>query len=532
VAGVLTECPNADVLVTSRERLRVQGEHVYSVPVLGREEARRLFVTRARAVRPDFEPDELLDDLCARLDDLPLALELAAARTSLLSTAQLLERLGTRLDLLRGGRDAEARQQTLRATIEWSFELLDSEERTLLAALSLFRGGWTVEAAERVCEADVELLQSLADKSLIRRWESGRFGMLETIREFAAEQLSTADEDELLRRLLDYLLELFEDANLGPHLRGEPRMGLAQEERPNVDVALACATDAEELVLGFRLMELLEMYWSTNDPMGARTRVDSLLALAGEDLDSATHSKALRLRGGTFDMTGRSDLAEPEYERALELLLPFGHTADTTHLILRIANAASQQGDHVRAKRLATEALESGAVHWRDEAIGLTVLSKSAFAKGDAEEGARLAHLAADAAERLGFMWWRGITLLGAAEQELVLGELEGAKSDFASGLETLATVRDLVNLPIALAAGSALAARLGDAARAGTLWGALEAEAEREPKQTTIANMKEYEPYLEPVRGDAFEEGREQGRTLSLEEAVAYALERDSLDA
>ena len=188
VAAVLAECPHADVLVTSRERLRVQGEQVYPVPVLERGEARALFVARARAAQPDFEPDERVDELCDRLDDLPLALELAAARTSLLTTAQLLERLGGRLDLLRGGRDADTRQQTLRATIDWSYELLELEEQRLLAALSVFRGGWTLEAAERVCDADVELLQSLVDKSLVRRWESGRFGMLETIREFAAER--------------------------------------------------------------------------------------------------------------------------------------------------------------------------------------------------------------------------------------------------------------------------------------------------------------------------------------------------------
>ena len=150
VGRLLAECSHADVLVTSRERLQLQGEHVYPVPVLERTESRRLFVARARAAQPDFEPGEHLDELCERLDDLPLALELAAARAPLLSTQQLLERLGDRLDFLRGGRDAETRQQTLRATIEWSFELLDADERKLLAALSIFRGGWTIEAAEQV----------------------------------------------------------------------------------------------------------------------------------------------------------------------------------------------------------------------------------------------------------------------------------------------------------------------------------------------------------------------------------------------
>ncbi|HZT94997.1 MAG TPA: adenylate/guanylate cyclase domain-containing protein, partial [Gaiellaceae bacterium] len=146
VAAVLTECARADVLVTSRERLRVQGEHVYPVPVLERAASVELFLARARAAQPGFEPDEHLDELCARLDDLPLALELAAARASLLSTEQLLERLGNRLDLLRGGRDAETRQQTLRATIEWSYELLEPDEKALLARLSVFRGGWALEA--------------------------------------------------------------------------------------------------------------------------------------------------------------------------------------------------------------------------------------------------------------------------------------------------------------------------------------------------------------------------------------------------
>ena len=518
VAAVLAECPRADVLVTSRERLRVQGEHVYPVPVLERREALRLFVTRARAAQPDFEQDEHLDELCARLDDLPLALELAAARTSLLSTEQLLERLGNRLDLLRGGRDAETRQQTLRATIEWSYELLEPDEQRLLAALSVFRGGWTLEAAERVCEADLELLQSLVDKSLIRRWESERFGMLETIREFAAEQLDTDERDMLPRRLLAYLHELFEGANLRPREEGEPRMELAQQERSNVDAALAWATQAGEAVSGLRLLELLEMYWGTNDPVAGRARLDALLAVADE-IDPATHARALRFRGATLDMTNRNDLAEPEYERAIGLLRSVGDEAEATHLTLRIAHAAVRQGDLGRATALASAALDA------DPSLALNVLAQVAFAREDAEEGARLAREAADAAGARGFTWWRGVTLLGASESLLALGRLETARTFFSEGLEMLRSVRDLVNLPIALAAGAALAAQSGDAAQAGTLWGALEAETDREPRATSVRAEEEYEPYLEPVRGDVFEEARLRGRALSLEDAVAYVL-------
>ena len=433
--------------------------------------------------------------------------------------------MGKRLDLLRGGRDAETRQQTLRATIDWSYELLEADERSLLAALSVFRGGWTLEAAEEVADADLELLQSLVDKSLVSRWESGRFGMLETIREFAAEQLPQSESDAFGRRLLEHLLAVFEDANLGPQLRGEPRIELAQAERPNVDVALAWATEAGETVRGLRLMELLETYWSTNDPVSARPRVDALVAVAGKDIEATTLAKALRLRGGTFDMTGRSDLAEQDYQRAIELLRPLGDANEKAHLTARIAMAASQQGNTARAKVLAREALASTGLSPRDKSIVLTVLSKAAFTEGDAAEGVQLAREAADAAEKLGFTWWRGITLFGASEGLLTLGDFDTSQGFFAEAVELLRSVNDLVNLPIALAAGAALAAQLGDPVRAGTLWGALEAEAEQEPRQSTIDNMALYEPYLEPARGSDFDQARARGRTLTLDDAVAYAI-------
>ena len=263
VAAVLNECPQADVLVTSRERLRVQGEQVYPVPLLARAEACGLFAARVRAAEPDFEPDEHVDELCARLDDLPLAIELAAARASLLTTSQLLERLGNRLDLLRGGRDAETRQQTLRATIEWSYELLEPDEQRLLGALSVFRGGWTLEAAEDVAQADLELMQSLVDKSLVRRWESGRFGMLETIREFVTEQPELAGEIARAgRRHAGYFLEIAEDAGLcveGIEAgSGESGYQTVLPERDNLRAALDFFIAADELEPATRLAVSLE----------------------------------------------------------------------------------------------------------------------------------------------------------------------------------------------------------------------------------------------------------------------------------
>src|SRR3954468_25113479 len=165
----LRDVSGPTLVVTSRERLQVQGEQVYSVPPLADEEGVELFLSRARAIDSDVSASESVAELCSRLYTLPLALELAAARAGLFSPEQLVERLAQRLDLFKGGRDADPRQQTLRATIEWSYDLLEPEEQRFFRALSVFASSCTFEAAEAVCEADADALQSLLDKSLVRR---------------------------------------------------------------------------------------------------------------------------------------------------------------------------------------------------------------------------------------------------------------------------------------------------------------------------------------------------------------------------
>ena len=202
LGALLSACPNLDVLVTSRERLRVGGEQTYPVPPLAESDGEALFLTRARAVDPGFTPSGAVRELCLHLDELPLALELAAARTALFSPEQLLEKLAQRLDLLKGERDADPRQQTLRATIEWSYDLLSDDEQRLFARLAVFAGGCTYEAAEEIAGADPDTLQSLLDKSLVRKRDSKlgpRYWMLETIREYAAERLEESGEADELR---------------------------------------------------------------------------------------------------------------------------------------------------------------------------------------------------------------------------------------------------------------------------------------------------------------------------------------------
>jgi predicted ATPase len=149
--------------MTSRERLQLAGEHVYAVPPLEHDDGVALFTASARALDPSFRPTREVEELCERLDRLPLALELAAARTVLFTPEQLLERLGQRLDLLKGGRDSDPRQQTLRATIAWSHDQLTADEQRLFAQIAVFAGGCTYCAAEGVCGADPDTLQSLLD---------------------------------------------------------------------------------------------------------------------------------------------------------------------------------------------------------------------------------------------------------------------------------------------------------------------------------------------------------------------------------
>ncbi len=528
VAEVLAACPHADVLVTSRERLRVQGEHVYPVPVLERTEARRLFVARARAAEPSFEPDELLDDLCARLDDLPLAIELAAARVSLLSTSQLLERLGSRLDLLRGGRDAETRQQTLRATIAWSYELLEPAERAFLMALSVFRGGWTIEAAERVGDGALDLLQSLVDKSLVRRWESGRFGMLETIREFADEQLEQAGETEHARRRhAEYFLELAEDAGLcveGIEAgKGETGFRVVLPERDNLRAAFDFFAAAGEIEPAARLGASLEQYWVTNSPAeGARLLRD--LYERGAELPPELRVRVVRSLAGCVYILGEFDEGRRLGDEALEIYRQLGEDWGVAHMLLRVAVDESRRRDLTNARRLLDESLALWNSPFNEAQVTLQ-LGTIEVREGRREEGLELVDRAAVLAREIHFIWWEQNALATGAEIALELGDVEGSRERAAAGLGLAQSIGDRQGMVYSLALLAWAAAEAGDAERAGRLWGAVEAEAERGPIGQWESERADYAAHVQRVAGPEFERAAEAGRRLALDDAVAYAL-------
>jgi predicted ATPase/class 3 adenylate cyclase len=314
LATLLESCSGLRLLATSREPLRVAAEQEYPVLPFASAEAVEFFSARARTFKPDFERSFAVAEICRRLDNLPLALELAAARVKVLSPGQLLARLERALPLLTDGRrDAPERQQTLEATIAWSYELLTEPEQRFFARLSVFAGGCTVEAAENVCAAELETLASLVDKSLLRQSEE-RFWMLETIREFALERLGEREPSgDVYGRYVEYLLAGAE-ANYGvlfdPPTQGQ--LDWFESEHDNLRAALDWLQEsraASELEL--RLAAACVKFWiHRGNWTEARRRVEGAL----ERADAAP----AWLRARVLEAAAEFAWTQGEYERAKE----------------------------------------------------------------------------------------------------------------------------------------------------------------------------------------------------------------------
>jgi predicted ATPase len=323
LAALLRACRNLRFLVTSRELLRVDGEVVYPVPALAEPEAVELFYARSR-----IEPDEAVAELCGRLDNLPLALELAAARVGVLTPAQILERISQRLDLFRAGRDVDPRQQTLRATIAWSYDLLSTDEQRLFARMAVFRGGCALETAEQVAGADVAGLQSLLDKSLLRR-TGARFWMLQTIREYADELLEGSSEaDAMRRRHVDHYLAISELAYAERFDRGLTWVRRLDEEHGNLRAALDHLQDRDPLHY-LQLAGALGWFWDVKSQFTeAVRRLENALASPMED--GPLTARALTSLGSIDASQGRSATALSRLEQAIELWRTLG---DETQLV-------------------------------------------------------------------------------------------------------------------------------------------------------------------------------------------------------
>jgi predicted ATPase/class 3 adenylate cyclase len=530
VAKVVAAASSLRLLVTSREPLRIQGETELDLPPLVGGEAVTLFVDRARAVRPDTAPTPAVRELCERLDHLPLALELAAARTKLLTPEQLLERIGQRLDLLAGTRDADERHATLRATIAWSYGLLAPEEQELFARVSVFAAGSTLESAEAVCDAQLDTLASLLDKSLVRR-RTGRLGeerywMLETIRQFAAERLEESGEaDARRRRHAERMLAIARSAGLTEEDDTPFQLEIVLAERDDIRAALDWGAEADA-GLALELAVAIENFWVAHAPHEGQRRLRELLA-ATDDIPAALRARATRVYGSAADMSGDRELAERCYEESLRVHRDLGDDRQVASLVHRLAMCALWQGDAARAEELARESLDISNGRFRLTDIpNYSVLGQARVLRGEAEEGTDLVRRSADEARELGWDWWLAGQLSNLAFLALDRGDAADAAR---TGREGLRIVRRQENRQWALWLMAALARAAladGDRERAGLLWGAVEAETERVPYGSWQARRNDNSGDLLSEGDPHFLAAVEEGRRLDLWDAAAVVLE------
>ncbi len=487
IGSLLSAAPGLKLLVTSRTVLHVYGErevvvpplplpdpaHLPSLDGLLRNDAVRLFVERAQAVRPDFALTDTnaaaVAHVCHRLDGLPLAIELAAARSKMLTPAALLARLDTRLKLLTGGAsDAPARQQTLRSTIDWSYNLLAVGEQTLFAHLAVFVGGCTLEAAEAVLSTEdggpsvdalasalsspssvLDGLASLVDKSLLRQQVEPdgelRFTMLETIREYALERFTAQSAADATRRKhMQYYLGLAQAAE--PHLFNEGRNVLLRrlaQELDNLRAALRwCLSGARDRTLALQLANALGSFWYLQGRL-SEGRAWFEAALSGADDPTPLRAQALTHLGILLDALGNFPAALECFEASLAIFRAQDDRAGIAGALDQMSHVALLQGDYERANALAAESLAMFRLlndRWHI-ALSLERIGATAVEQGFSDQGTALLEECIAIARQL-----NAPGILTGALNVLGMAELERGDNQRSLALfqESLAILRPL----------------------------------------------------------------------------------------
>jgi predicted ATPase len=523
VGELLESCPNLKLLVTSRELLRIRGEVDYPVPPLAEPEAVELFCARAQ-----LEPDETIAELCRRLDELPLALELAAARTSVLSPAQILERLSERLDLLKGGRDAGARQQTLRATIEWSHDLLTKEEKRLFARLAVFAGGCTLEAAEQVADADLDTLQSLVDKSLLRH-TGNRFWMLETISQFAAERLDDqAEADRLLERHAEWYTRFAKSAER--ELRG-PAAGAwlvrLDPELENLRRAIGWARDRDDRLE----VELAESTWYFLSARGLWREALGYLEQALETAQGTSLDESEILWGAAGTAASLGDYAGSQRwsEQRIELGRTRGDSSMIATSLAWLAYTVRASGDPERSRTLYLEAADIASqcgekVALLNVAHGLADLALEA---GDPQTARTHYRRQLELAVELSFPRPEATALVSLAQVALVVGDTDEAEASAQHALRLASALGFKGDIFECLAVLAGVAEQRREIARAARLLAAADALCEEtgyNPEPVERAQRDRVASALGD--GAALAAAQSEGRAMTLEDIVAYALD------
>jgi predicted ATPase len=530
----LSTAPGVSLLLTSRERLQLQGEQVYPVPTLEKEDGISLFLARARSLDPSFGGNGAVAELCARLDHLPLALELAAARTVVFSPDQLLERLSQRLDLLKGGRDADPRQHTLRATIEWSYELLLPEEQRLFRSLSVFVGGVTYEAAEAVCGADPDTLQSLLDKSLLRRRETElgpRYWMLETIREFALGHLEESGQAEDLRgRAAELYAAFVEEAER--EMTGPDQGSWWQrmtDEYPNVTSVLEWACGGGNPGLALRLTGSLWRYWwQRGHYREGRSWCERALALDGGE-------PALRTRA-VYSLANMA-MGSGDSEEAIHLLekclASFREEGDETRVVWTLTDLGIASGKHGRLdderayfERALEHARQSG--YTRGVGVNCINLGGSYLESDELDRAEEFLQQAVTILRELSDDQAAGNVLGALALVDLRRGRVESAKELLRESMVLSRRSDDRLVLAHTLVVAGAILGASGDGPAAAAVLGGTAALQEEMDLALDHVEARLYEETLAQMRergGETFELAFEEGRRRAYEETLDLAL-------
>ena len=534
IASLLAAAPGVTVLATSRAALRLSGERELPVEPLPGAAAVELFTQRASAVRSDFEVTDAVVEICERLDGLPLAIELAAARTRVLAPDALLARMSTQLPLLIGGaRDLPERQRTLEATIGWSYDLLEPEERRLFAQLSVFAGGWTIEAAEAVCDATLDALESLSDKSLVRL-SGGRFSMLVAIREYAAGRL---DGDDRRDRHFTFYSALAVDAD--PALRG-PMQGewfaRLEADRANLSAAVAYALESGRAADALVMATSLRHFWAVRGHFREGSQLlEAALAAADGGGDPSVRERAQMglgiLRAEQGDLAG----AQASFEESLALVRSAGDLGRTAAVLANIGTVAYYRGDVERAR----EAYVEGIALARDSQSLVRIptlgenLAVLLLREGNADGALEYANLGIDAARELGDLRELGSVLRVLARVHVARGRNDDAESALAESIELTRRVQDALGLADWLEAAAMLAQARGDLDAVAQLLGAADHLREQRELMRAPERSAWYDELADAARAGLgvadFEHAYEHGRDLAPDEAATLILKKEA---
>jgi predicted ATPase/class 3 adenylate cyclase len=529
VSDILGASSKVRVLVTSRAPLRVSGELEYRLDPLPEKDAAALFAKRARGVGRAVEPDATVEAICRRLDGLPLAVELAAARTKLLAPERLLERLDSVLPILTSGaRDAHERQRTLRATIEWSYNLLDEAERDHFARLSIFAGSFSLDAAEDVCDTDLDCLASLVDYSLVKPVGDDRLLMLETIREYARQQLvESGRADELQRRHTEFFSALAAEAYT--HRFVAEAVWAARLELLHDDLRSALDwLEGTDPVRAVDLASVLGWFWLSH---GYLIEGHGRLAnVASVSVAGRTRARALTASGALIARCGDAARGRAQIEEAVEL---WRDLDDRGELAAALATLGwlliYDAGDDPASLQAFQQSLELRRElgDRAGEKQSLAGVAQLHVALGDvdlAEAESRELLRIADGDERAQHFAYHFL-----ADCALLLGETEEAERRYRQSLRAALPLGDVIETSFEVQGVAMAAAGNGDPHRALLLVASVEALWESLGASFSIAFWDGLlERYIGPAvaaLGPDADAVRDQGRGLAFEEAVQLAL-------